>query len=136
MGLRQLDKVVGMKCSRKSAYAALALAAVIGTAIAEDRVQSGRQVFEQRCRNCHGGTAPADYPIGPSLTGIIGAKAGTQDSGMHSRAIMDSGIVWNRDSLRRFLSNPQREIPGALMIVRMTDTAELESLLDYLESLH
>jgi cytochrome c2 len=84
----------------------------------KDRVQAGRQVFEQRCRNCHGGTAAADYPIGPSLSGIIGTKAGTQDSGMHSRAIMDSGIVWNRESLRRFLSNPQREIPGGLMFVR------------------
>jgi len=124
-----------MKCFRKSAYAALALAALIGAAIAEDRVQSGRQVFEQRCRNCHGGTAPADYPIGPSLSGIIGTKAGTQDSGTHSRAIMDSGIVWNRESLRRFLSNPQRETPGALMFVRVTNAAELESLLDYLESL-
>ena len=135
MGLRQRDKGAGMKCFRKSAYAALALAAVIGAAIAEDPVQSGQQVFERRCRNCHGGTAPADYPIGPSLSGIIGTKAGTQDSGTHSRAIMDSGIVWNRDSLRRFLSNPQREIPGGLMFVRMTDAAELESLLDYLESL-
>ena len=124
-----------MKCFRKSAYAALALAAVIGTAIAEDPVQSGQHVFERRCRTCHGGTAPADYAIGPSLSGIIGTKAGTQDSGMHSRAIMDSGIVWNRDSLRRFLSNPQREIPGTLMAVRVRDPAELDSLLDYLESL-
>ena len=124
-----------MNCFRKCAYAPLALAAVIGTAIAEDPVQSGRQVFEQRCRTCHGGTAPADYPIGPSLSGIIGTKAGTQDSGIHSRAIMDSGIVWNRESLRRFLSNPQREIPGALMPVRVASAAELESLLDYLESL-
>ena len=135
MGLRQRDEVVGMKCFRRSAYAALALAAVIGTAIAEDRVQSGRQVFEQRCRTCHGGTAAADYPIGPSLSGIIGTKAGTQDSGMHSRAIMDSGIVWNRESLRRFLSNPQREVPGALMPARVVSAAELDNLLDYLESL-
>ena len=124
-----------MKCFRKSAYAALALAAVIGAAIAEDPVQSGQQVFERRCRNCHGGTAAADYPIGPSLSGIIGTKAGTQDSGVHSRAIMDSGIVWNRESLRRFLSQPQRETPGTLMAVRVRDPAELDSLLDYLESL-
>src|SRR5689334_8393951 len=104
MGLRQRDKVLGMRCFRKSAYAGIALAAVIGTAIAEDPVQSGQTIFERRCRNCHGGTAAADYPIGPSLSGIIGTKAGTQDSGMHSRALMDSGIVWNREALRRFLS--------------------------------
>ena len=124
-----------MNYSRKCAYVLLALAAVIGTAIAEDPVQSGRQVFDQRCRTCHGGTAPADYPVGPSLIGVIGRKAGIEDSGMHSRAVMDSGIVWHRESLRRFLTQPQREIPGTLMPVSVRDPAELESLLDYLESL-
>ena len=54
---------------------------------------------------------------------------------MHSRAVMDSGIVWDRDSLRRFLTDPQGEIPGTLMAARVPDPAELESLLDYLESL-
>jgi cytochrome c len=135
MRMRQLDKVAGMNWFRKSAYVALALVPVIGAAVADDTVQAGREVFERRCRNCHGGTAPADYPIGPSLTGIVGTRAGTQDSGMHSRAVMDSGIVWNRESLRRFLSQPRSEIPGTLMAVSVRDPAELESLLDYLESL-
>ena len=57
------------------------------------------------------------------------------DHGVHSRAVLDTEIVWNRDSLRRFLTDPQREIPGTLMAVRVSDPAELESLLDYLESL-
>ena len=48
---------------------------------------------------------------------------------------MDSGLVWDRASLRRFLSNPQREIPATLMAASVTDRGELESLLDYLESL-
>jgi len=118
----------------RRAFAALALAGLIGVAAADE--QSGRQVFERRCRGCHGGTAaPADYPIGPRLDGIVGSKAGTKDHGVHSRAVMDSGIVWDRDSLRRFLSDPQREIPGTLMAVRVLNPAELERLLDYLESL-
>ena len=119
---------------RKSVCVGLALASVIGAAAADE--QSGRQVFERRCRGCHGGTAvPADHTIGPRLDGIVGSKAGTADHGVHSSAVMDSGIVWDRDSLRRFLSNLQREIPGTLMAVRVVDPAELESLLDYLESL-
>ena len=126
-----------MNCFGKSACLALALAGIVGAAAAdEDQAQAGRQVFDQRCRNCHGGTAPADLPIGPRLDGIIGSKAGSKEFGVHSRAVMDSGIVWDRASLRRFLSNPQREIPGTLMAVSVTDRAELESLLDYLETLH
>jgi cytochrome c len=129
-----------MRSFRNRAWTALALAGLIGAglvgAAAADQ-QSGREVFERRCQGCHGSTAAAaDYPIGPSLDGIIGTQAGTSDAGVHSRAAMDSGIVWDRASLRRFLSSPQREIPGTLMAASVSDPAELEDLLDYLESLN
>lgn len=113
---------------------ALAAAGVMGAAFA-DEPAAGREVYERRCRTCHGGTARADSPIGPSLAGIVGTKAGTQASGVHSRAAMDSGIVWNRDSLRRFLSGPPYELPGTLMPGGVVPPGELERLLDYLESL-
>jgi cytochrome c len=119
----------------KAACASCALVGVIGAAIADEAVQSGREVNERRCRGCHGGTAPADFPIGPSLAGIIGTQAGTRDSGVHSRAVIDSGIVWDRESIRRSLSDPRREIPGTFMPGAVGDPAELERLLDDLESL-
>jgi cytochrome c len=86
---------------------ALALAGMIGSASAAG--EPGREVYERHCRTCHGGTTPPDSPLGPSLVGIIGTKAGTQASGLHSRALTESGIVWDRESLRRFLSDPRRE---------------------------
>ena len=119
---------------RGLACAALALAGVMGPAYA-DQAASGREVYELRCRTCHGGAAPADSPIGPSLAGIAGTKAGSQASGVHSRVLIDSGMVWNRDSLRRFLADPRRAIPGTIMPVGVADPVELESLLDYLETL-
>ena len=119
---------------RKLACVALALAGVMDPAYA-DQAASGREVYEFRCRTCHGGAAPADSPIGPSLAGIVGTKAGSQASGVHSRALIDSGIVWNRESLRRFLADPRRATPGTIMPVGVADPAELESLLDYLETL-
>jgi cytochrome c len=124
-----------MDYSRKSACLAFALAGLITAGSADESVQSGRQLFERHCRTCHGGTAPADSPIGPSLSGIMGRKAGTNVSGVHSRATIDSGIVWDRESLRRFLSVPRREIPDSIMPVGAMDPAELERLLDYLETL-
>lgn len=119
---------------RKLACVALALAGVMDPAYA-DQAASGREVYAFRCRTCHGGTAPADTPLGPSLAGIAGTKAGSQASGLHSRALIDSGIVWDRESLRRFLADPRRAIPGTIMPVGVADPAELESLLDYLETL-
>jgi len=119
----------------RSACVAFALAGVIAAAFADQAVESGRQVFDRRCRTCHGGTGPADLMIGPNLSGIVGTKAGTQPSGIHSRAAIDSGVVWDRESLRRFLAVPRREIPGSIMPVGVVDSAELERLLDYLQSL-
>jgi len=126
-----------MDTLHKLACVALALAGLIGAASADEPVLAGQQVFERRCRTCHGGRGPYDSMTGPSLAGIVGTKAGTQASGVHSRAAIDSGIVWDRESLRRFLSEPPRDppAPGPLMRTRVEDPRELESLLDYLESL-
>ena len=118
----------------KSACAAFVLTGLIATAWAGD-AESGRRIFDQRCRTCHGGTAKADSPIGPNLSGIVGTRAGTQPSGIHSRAAIDSGVVWDRESLRRFLSVPRREIPESIMPVGVARPDEIDSLLDYLESL-
>ena len=109
----------------------LALAAVMGPAAGGE---SGREIYERQCRTCHGGTAPADSPLGPSLAGIVGTKAGTQATGIHSRVMVESGIVWDRESLRRFLSDPRQVVPGSIMMVRVSDAETLERLLDYLET--
>jgi len=120
---------------RKLAWVAFALAGLIGQPACADEAASGQEVYQFRCRTCHGGTARADSPLGPSLTAIVGTKAGSQASGVHSRALIDSGIVWDRESLRRYLADPRRAIPGTIMPVGVADPAELESLLDYLETL-
>jgi cytochrome c len=125
-----------MDRNRKRVCAALVLAALAGPAFADESAQAGRQVFERHCRTCHDGAGSPALPIGPNLQGIYGAKAGTQPGGTHSRATIDSGVVWDRQTLRGFLSAPRREIPNALMPDGLSDPAELESLLDYLETLH
>jgi cytochrome c len=112
---------------------ALALAGMIGSASAAG--EPGREVYERHCRTCHGGTTPADSPVGPSLTGIVGARAGTQASAMHSRVLIHSPIMWDRESLRCFLSDSRRAIRDTVIPVNVADPAEVESLLDYLESL-
>jgi len=116
--------------------AAAALLAGLDSAAASDAsVQAGKTIFVHRCQTCHGITGPADSPIGPDLRGIIGRKVGNEGPGMHSRAAVESELVWDRASLGRFLSAPQKELPGTLMPARVTDPRELDDLLDFLESL-
>jgi cytochrome c2 len=114
----------------KSMCVAFALAGLLGAAWADGSKEPGRQIFQQRCQGCHG-----DSSIGPKLGGIFGAKAGTGSSGVHSRAAMESGIVWDRESLRSFLHDPQQAIPGTFMPAGPSDPVELEQLLDYVERL-
>jgi len=115
---------------------ALALLLTLGApALAEDAASAGRKIFETRCASCHEGAGSSAGTLGPSLAGIVGRKAGTGKSGVHSRAMVESGIVWSRSSLRRFLSDPAREVPGTIMPVRVEDPRQLEDLLSYLESM-
>lgn len=104
-------------------------------AAADPSVESGRKIFEARCASCHEAESPATTTLGPSLVGIIGRKAGTESSGVHSRTAIESGIVWDRASLRRYLSDPGGAIPGTVMPVRVEDPKELDALLNYLETL-
>jgi cytochrome c len=110
--------------------------ALAAPALADEAASAGRKIFETRCASCHGGAMPSTGTLGPSLAGIVGRKAGTGKSGVHSRAMVESGIVWSRGSLRRFLSDPGREVPGTIMPVRMEDPKQLDDLLNYLETLH
>jgi len=115
---------------------ALALLWALGApALADDAASAGRKIFENRCASCHAGAGSSTGTLGPGLAGIIGRKAGTGKSGVHSRAMAESGIVWSRSSLRRFLSDPAREVPGTIMPVRVEDPKQLEELLSYLESM-
>ena len=112
----------------------LALSCIAAPAVAEDSIVAGRQVYEQRCASCHGGSSPAAIALGPNLAGIVGARAGTRNGGVHSRAVLESKIVWDRDSLRGFLSAPRSVLPEAMMPTGLDDAGEVEQLLDYLET--
>lgn len=102
---------------------------------ADESVDRGGKIFESRCKSCHEAASPSAATLGPSLAGIIGKKAGSGKTGVHSRALAESGIVWNRSSLRSFLSDPGRAVPGTIMPMRVADPKELEDLLNYLETL-
>jgi cytochrome c len=102
---------------------------------ADGPTSPGRKIFESRCVSCHESAPPSTATLGPSLVGIFGKKAGSGTSGVHSRALVESGIVWNRSSLRSYLSDPGRMVPGTIMPMRVENPKELEDLLNYLETL-
>jgi len=101
-----------------------------------------RQLFDRgarvagECWSCHELAGPA-HKIGPSLLGVFGRPAGSAEGfGGYSQAMRESGIVWSRRSLARFLSDPQGTVPGTTMLARpVRDPQAVAALLFYLREM-
>ena len=66
----------------------------------------------QVCMACHS-TEPDRHLTGPSLAHVWGSKAGTaRGFPRYSDALKKSGIVWNEETLDKWLSNPEGFVPG------------------------
>ena len=89
---------------------ALALAACAAASAAPDAVR-GEQVYA-RCLACH---ALAYDRVGPRHCGLLGRRAGSVPGFAYSRAMKDSGIVWDEVALDRFLADPTGTVPGTTM---------------------
>src|SRR5437588_4340150 len=88
---------------------------LLGTAAAQQGdVARGQRLF-QNCIACHS-LEPDKNLTGPSLSGVIGRKAGKlQSFSRYSDAIRSSGVVWDVKTLDTWLADPQHVIPGNQM---------------------
>jgi len=86
------------------------------------------------CRACHSIT-PGKLGAGPSLSGIIGQKAGSQAGFPYSAALKNSGIMWDAKSLDTWLQGPIQMVPGTRMVVGVPDAQARKAVIDYLERL-
>ena len=97
----------------------------------------GQQVF-QRCAACHSVAPTATALPGPNLKGVIGRRAGTLAGFEYSSAMVDAGksenVVWTRDALDKYLTDPDDVVPGTAMRLNFQLTAdERRDVIDYLE---
>lgn len=90
--------------------AAMAMAFGIGTAQAEGDADAGKKVFN-KCRACHKVEEGQASPVGPNLHGVFGREAGTGDFKRYSKAMKESGIVWNEETIAAYLRDPKGYIP-------------------------
>lgn len=92
--------------------------------------ERGKAVFNRRCTSCH---ATDDNREGPKLRGVFGRKAGTMPGFNYSPALKESGIVWDKDSLDKWLSDTDAMIPENAMGFRVVKAAERSDLIEYLK---
>jgi cytochrome c len=84
-----------------------------------------------RCEACH---SLAVDRVGPHHCALFGRKAGSVPGFAYSTAMQRADVVWNRESLDRFLANPLAMVPGTAMTYDgMADAGERADLIAYLQ---
>ncbi|UST83081.1 c-type cytochrome [Pseudomonas siliginis] len=114
---------------------ALLLALIFSTsAQAEGDPEAGEKIFPRLCGGCHQVGESARPGFGPQLNGIVGRAAGTSANYVYSDAMKNSGITWDRATLKAYLKDPKGVVPGTRMIFwGLSDEEKLNNLLAYLQ---
>jgi cytochrome c len=98
---------------RHLVIAATVLLASAGSALAQDK-EAGESSFK-KCMPCHDIGPDAQNKVGPELNGLDGRKAGTADGYAYSDANKNSGITWNAQTFKDYITDPRAKIPGTKM---------------------
>merc|ERR1719233_1583673 len=75
----------------------------------------GAKIFKTKCTQCHS-VKKGQNGQGPSMYGIVGRKSGQVEGFNYTAANKNSGLVWNKKTLSKYLTNPKKMIPGTKMI--------------------
>ena len=92
---------------------------------------NGKELFERRCGGCHALDRDKE---GPRLGGVYGRVAGTVDSFEYSDALKKSKILWNDESLEKWLADPERFVPNNNMAFHLNQAVERRDIIAYLKN--
>jgi cytochrome c len=127
-----------MECSMKkitllTASAALVLAFGTGSAFADGDAEAGKKVFN-KCKSCHTFDA-SKKKIGPHLNGVIDRAAGAVEGFKYSKAMMESGLTWDEETLDKFLEKPKDLVKGTKMsMAGLKKEDDRENVIAYIKS--
>ncbi|WCM26636.1 cytochrome c family protein [Sphingomonas sp. QA11] len=96
-------------------FVMMAGAAATISAAPPGNAANGAVIFK-KCVSCHSVDPSGKNGLGPNLRGVAGRKAGTVAAFTYSPALKASGLVWNDQTLARFLAAPRQTVPGTRMI--------------------
>lgn len=109
------------------AVAALGLV-VSGRALAAD-VSHGEEVY-QSCQDCH---SLDTNDLGPKHRGVFGRKAGSVLDYNYSTALKNSGLTWTEETLDKWLTDPQKLVPGSRMFFHLDAAKDRADVIEYLK---
>jgi cytochrome c len=116
--------------------AILSLATLTAPTLAQAQdADAGAKIFK-RCAACHTINEGGAKKVGPNLWGVFGSTAGQRDIGYKfSKAMKDSGIVWNDETMSSYLENPKKFIPkNRMAFPGLKKEDDRKDLIAYLKS--
>jgi cytochrome c len=113
-----------------AAALAAGLAGAASAAPDADALRRGQEVYA-RCAACH---SVEGNRTGPQHCGLFGRRAGAAPGfRMYSKALRETGIVWDARTLDRFLQDPMQAVPGTAMgYAGVKDPQERSALIAWL----
>jgi cytochrome c len=109
-----------------TAFCALASPAPASAAGDADR---GEQIY-QACTDCH---SLDKNDVGPRHRGVFGRKAASLPDYDYSDALKSANIVWNEETLDKWLTDPQALAPGAKMFFHLDNPQDRADVIAYLK---
>jgi cytochrome c len=89
----------------------------------------GEQLYEA-CTDCH---SLDKNDVGPRHRGVFGRKAGSLPDYSYSEALKSSNIVWNEETLDKWLTDPQAFVPGTKMYFHLDNAQDRADVIAYLK---
>ena len=106
------------------------LGCAVNQAHAAGDATRGETLYHGTCAACHS----IDYNgVGPAHKGVFNRKAGTQTGYIYSPAVQASGVIWNESTLDKWLTNPEKFIPGQKMGFMVPSEKDRADLIAYLK---
>ena len=102
----------------KSVVSGLLAAVVLGVGLSSSAMAGdaalGKKVFK-KCKACHV-VDKEKHKTGPHLVNVIGRTAGTAEGyKKYSKAMKNSGIVWDDETLNGYLEKTKKYLKGTRM---------------------
>jgi cytochrome c len=96
--------------------------------------QSGADLYDQECGDCHSLARPPKNKKGPSLIGIMGKQAAFVPNFAYSEALRAAKIVWTAEAMDAYIKNPRAVVAGGgkMKYDGLANAAERTAIIEFL----